>query len=86
MSELIPEITITEFRVLITKRIHKLRELKSFEVTADGEYLFTYVNGNLEPSSYLKTQTEYKCQTANVLGGIDPRDALKPRETEHATL
>ena len=66
MAELIPEITFTRFRAL---RAEQLRRLQSVEVTYDGEYLFTFVNGNTEDSGYLRTQTEYNCQTANAVGG-----------------
>lgn len=66
MAELIPELTWTEFKKL---RPEQLRRLKSCEVTFNYEYLFTFVNGNTEPSGYLKTQSEYNCQTANAVGG-----------------
>ena len=66
MAELIPEITITEFRKL---NISQMKRLKSCEVYSDGEYRFTFVNGMTEPSGYLRTQTEYNCQTANAVGG-----------------
>ena len=66
MAELIPQITFTKFRTL---RAEQLRRLQSMEVTYEGEYLFTFVNGNTEGSGYLKTQTEYNCQTANAVGG-----------------
>jgi len=66
MSELIPSIPITEFRKLKT---HELRRLKSCEITSDGEYLFTFVNGMLEPSGYLRTQTEFNAQLANSVAG-----------------
>ena len=66
MATLIPEISITEFRKL---KASELKRLKSCEVYADGQYLFTFVNGNTEVSGYLRTQTEYNCQTANAVGG-----------------
>lgn len=66
MAEFIPSISITEFRKL---KVPQLRRLKSAEITSDGEYLFTFVNGILEPSGYLRIQTEYNCQTANAVGG-----------------
>ena len=66
MAELIPSISFTEFRKL---KAEQLRRLKSAEITFNGEYLFTFVNGMLEPSGYLRTQTEYNCQTANAIGG-----------------
>ena len=68
MAELIPSITFTEFKKLNPEQ---LRRLKSCEVTFNTDYLFTFVNGNAEPSGFLKLQTEYKCQTANAVGGED---------------
>ena len=73
MAEFIPEIGITQFKKLTPEQ---LRRLKSCEVTCDGEYLFTFVNGNTEPSGFLKTQTEYKCQTANAVGGESLEEVL----------
>ena len=73
MSEFIPEIGITQFKKLTPEQ---LRRLKSCEVTYDGEYLFTFVNGATEPSGFLKTQTEYKCQTANAVGGESLEEVL----------
>ena len=67
MSELIPNITFTEFKKL---KPGQLRRLNSAEITFDGEYLFTFVNGKLEPSGYLRTQTEYNSQTGNAVGGL----------------
>jgi len=66
MSELIPAITLTEFKKL---KPEQLQRMKSSEVTFNGDYLFTFVNGRLEESGYLKTQTEYSCQTANAVAG-----------------
>lgn len=66
MADLIPSISFTEFKKL---KAEQLKELKSCEVTFNSEYLFTFVNGNTEESGYLRTQTEYNCQTANAVGG-----------------
>ena len=66
MAELIPSISFSEFHKL---KAQQLRRLKSAEITFNGEYLFTFVNGTLEPSGYLRTQTEYNCQDANAIGG-----------------
>ena len=68
MAELIPSITITQFRNL---KAHQLKRLKSCEVYSDGGYLFTFVNGsgNSEPSIYLRIQSEYLCQNANAVSG-----------------
>lgn len=79
MSEFISEITITEFRKL---KVHQLKRLKSCEVTSDGEYLFTFVNGMTEPSGYLRKKCEYSCQTANAIGGETLEQIL---EEDHET-
>lgn len=63
MATLIPEISITEFRKL---KANELKELKSCEVTADGEYLFTFVNPQTD---YIRVRTEYLCQTGNAVSG-----------------
>lgn len=74
MSEIIPNISITEFRKL---KADEMKRLKSCEITSDGKYLFTFVNGNTEPSGYLRTQAEYKCQTANATSGETLEEILK---------
>lgn len=66
MSTLIPEISISEFKSL---KASELKQLKSCEVTSDGDYLFTFVNGKAETSGYLRTQTEYNSQRANAVSG-----------------
>ena len=66
MATLIPNISITEFKKL---KVYELRQMKSMEVYADGEYLFTFVNGKAETSGYLRTQTEYNSQRANAVSG-----------------
>ena len=66
MASLIPEMTITEFRKL---KVPELKRLKSCEIYSDNEYLFTFVNGSIDTSGYLRVQTEYKCQTANGVTG-----------------
>lgn len=70
MSELIPEITITEFKKL---RVDDLRQLKSCEVTYDGEYLFTFVNPQTD---YIRIQTEYLAQMGNSTGGKEIEELL----------
>ena len=66
MAELIPSISFTECRKL---KPDQLKRLKSCEVTFNGEYVFTFVNGMTEPSGYLRTQTEFSSQLANAVGG-----------------
>ncbi|MAF43115.1 MAG: hypothetical protein CMI54_02950 [Parcubacteria group bacterium] len=65
--------TITDFKKL---KAFQLKRLKSCEVYSDGEYLFTFVNGMLEPSGYLRTQTEFNSQTANSVGGQSLEEIL----------
>lgn len=62
MAEFIPSYSFTEFKKL---KAEQLIRMKSAEITFNGEYLFTFVNGHTEASGYLRTQTEYNCQTAN---------------------
>ena len=73
MAELIPNIPYSQFKKL---KADQLKRLKSCEVTFDGEYLFTFLNGNTEPSGFLRTQAEFKCQTANAVGGENLEDIL----------
>ena len=66
MASLIPEMKITEFKKL---KVSQLKRLKSCEIYSDGEYLFTFVNGSVDTSGFLRIQTEYRCQTANGVTG-----------------
>jgi len=66
VATLIPQLAITEFRKL---RVTELKRLKSCEIYSDGEYLFTFVNGGVDTSGYLRLQTENRCQTANGVCG-----------------
>jgi len=62
MSQLIPSISITEFRKL---KAHEIARLKCCEVTSDGEYLFTFINPTTE---YIRAEAEAKGQLSNALG------------------
>ncbi|KKL25398.1 hypothetical protein LCGC14_2405690 [marine sediment metagenome] len=66
MATMIPNITITEFRKL---KAVQMKELKSCEVYSDGEYLFTFINGNLEPSGYIRDNVETFGESSNSVGG-----------------
>ena len=66
MATLIPQMTISDFKKL---KVSQLKRLKSYEVYSDGEYIFTFVNGSIDTSGFLRMQTEYKCQTANAVTG-----------------
>lgn len=74
MAELIPSIPLSEFKKLKTEQ---LRRLKCCEVVSDGEYVFTFVNGVLEPSGYLRKQSEYRGQEANAVGGETLEEILR---------
>jgi len=63
MSELIPTYKLSDFKKL---KADELKRLKTAEIIADGEYLFTFVNPN---SDYIKVQTEYLGQLSNSVGG-----------------
>jgi len=66
MATLIAEMSLTEFRKL---KVPQLKRLKSCEIYADGEYLFTFVNGGVDPTGFLRIQAENKCQTTNGVCG-----------------
>ena len=66
MNEFLPEISFTEFHKL---KPDQLRQLKNAEITFNGEYLFSFVNGRTEPSGYLRKRTENDGAAANAIGG-----------------
>jgi len=74
MATLIPQLSITEFKKL---KVPELKRLKSCEIYADNDYLFTFVNGSVDASGYLRLQTEYKCQTQNGISGETLENILK---------
>lgn len=80
MSTLIPQISISDFHKL---KVHQLRRLKSCEVYADGNYLFSFVNGGVDASGFLRLQTEYKCQTSNSVCG-ESLEKILDEEKVHA--
>ena len=67
MATLIPEYNWTDF--LKVQKMRRLKELKSGEVLFNGEYLFTFVNGNADSSGYLRTMSEGMCCSSNAVGG-----------------
>ena len=75
MSSTIPEISITEFKKL---KAQELKRLRSCEVFADGDYLFTFVNS---ATDYIRTQVEGLAYLSNTQGGEDPEDILRKEET-----
>ena len=70
MSDLIPSISITEFRQL---KAEEIRRLKAVEVLSDGEHLFTAIipHGDVVANDYIRTQAEYLSVKANISGGVD---------------
>ena len=71
MAELIPEMSITEFRKL---KVSQMKRLRSCEITSDGEYLFTFVNPRTD---YVRKQAEYMSQLSNSVGGELLKDILE---------
>jgi len=74
MATLIPMMTISEFKKL---KVPELRRLKSCEIYADNDYLFTFVNGSVDASGFLRLQTEYRCQVSNGVSGETLENILK---------
>ena len=56
-------ISITDFKKL---KVPELKRLKSCEVFADGQYLFTFVNA---ATDYIRTQVEGLAELSNTQGG-----------------
>ena len=70
--------TITEFKKLLRElSVSELRKLKSFVVTADGEYLCTFINPNTD---YIKLTSENLVRLSNSIGGEELNDILQARE------
>lgn len=63
MSTLITEISFTQFKSL---KASELKELQSFAVTSDGEYLFTII---IPRTDYIQNQAEYMAELSNSVGG-----------------
>ncbi|KKN03074.1 hypothetical protein LCGC14_1111300 [marine sediment metagenome] len=63
MATLIPEVTITDFKRL---KVDEIKQLKSCEVTSDGEYLFTFLNAQTD---YIRAVAEDTGQTSNSVSG-----------------
>ena len=67
MATLIPNYNWTDF--LKVMKLGQLHRLKSGEVMYNGEYLFTFVNGNVDSSGYLRLHTESRAQITNGVCG-----------------
>lgn len=74
---LIPQIARADFKKLSAS---KLREMKSVEVTSDGETLFFAIipplNGGMTIVDTIKTEAEYLSARANTVGGKEPSELL----------
>jgi len=81
MATLTPNYNWTDW--LKVAKMGQLHRLKSGEVFYNGSYLFTFVNGGVDASGYLRLQTEYKCQTAN---GVCGETLEKILEKEYAVV
>jgi len=71
MAELIPTYSITEFKKL---KVPQLKQLKTCEITSDGEYLFTFVNPQTD---YIRKTVENLGQLGNVLSGKNLEEILE---------
>jgi len=75
MSNLIPTISLSEFKKLSAA---KLRDMKSVEVTSDGETLLFVIippkNGGMTITDSIKTSAEYLAVRGNTVGGQDPTE------------
>jgi len=74
MNEFIPSYSFTEWKKLKPEQI---RELKNCEITFNGDYLFTFINGSTEPSGYLMMKCQYDGAAANSVSGKDLKDVLE---------
>lgn len=78
MSDLIPSISITDFRKL---KVEQIRELKACEVLSDGELLFTAIipHGDLMDKENIRVPAERLALRANIIGGKDPEELIKEK-------
>lgn len=74
MAEFIPSIPLSTFKGLKTEQI---RRLKCCEVVSDGNYLFTFINGNIESSGFQRKAAEYRGGEANAVGGESLEEILR---------
>ena len=74
MATLITQITISEFKKL---KVPDLKRLKCAEITADGEYLFTFTNPR---TLYIRKSTENLGMLSNQVGGEFLEDITQKEE------
>jgi len=65
MATLIPNVKWTD--LIKVQKAGRLEELKSCEITFNSEYVGTWINGNAEPSGYIRTKAEYLAMKSNAL-------------------
>ena len=70
MAEFISEISFTEFKKL---KAGELKQLQSFAIISDGEYLMTII---IPQTDFIKTQVEYLAQLSNSVGGKEIKELL----------
>jgi len=63
MATLIPNVNKSEFFKL---KVNELKDIKSCEIFADGEYLGTWINAKTD---FIKSKAEYMAQLSNAIGG-----------------
>lgn len=75
---LLAEVPLSTFKKLSSD---KIRRMKSFELTIEGEYLCTVVVPPEDAGrviwDYTKTQAEYVGHRGNTVGGKDPEEILR---------
>ena len=69
---MIPTVTITDFKKL---KAHELKRLKTCEVFADGEYLFTFVNAQ---TGFIREQAKELGVLGNPIKGETIEEILVP--------
>jgi hypothetical protein len=71
MNDLIPAITLTEFKKL---KASELKKLKSCEIISDGEYIFTAITqptqNDIVINDNIRTKASYLGVQGNSAGGL----------------
>ena len=77
MSELIPSISITEFKKL---NVRQIKRLKSVEITSDGSWLFTVLipHGDVVADGYIQVNAERLAMKSNIVGGLELEEIMNP--------
>ncbi len=77
----IPSMTISEFRAL---KVPQIKELKSVEIYADGDHLFTAIipHGDMFTKGYAKTEAEALGLKTNIPGGKDPSELKEKADAD----